>query len=178
MGRHAIRRIHPDRVWLADGRQLAGAAVAAGLNGAIELVAVALTVGPALDARIRSLAASTPAAALALDAFANAAALALADATRADLAAEAERRGLRLGPSVSPGLPGWPVLPAQRQLLELLDAPAIGLLLLDTGMLRPVKSLTYLAGLGAAMDPGGAPCDACDRGTSCRQRPASAGPRP
>ena len=49
---------------------------------------------------------------------------------------------------------------------------AAGLTVLESGMLTPAKSLTFLLGLGRGLSPGGEPCATCDQGGRCKQRPA------
>lgn len=172
-GRHRVRRVHHDQVWLDGGMRIPHPGLAAGLVGAREITAVALTLGPRLEERVRTLADAEPGYAFALDGFGSVAIQALADQLRSTLGEEAQSRGLMIGRVLSPGMPGWPVVPGQEELLQLLDPPPASLSLTVAGMLVPAKSLTFLIGLGHRLAPAGHPCDYCDRGASCRQRPAS-----
>ncbi len=172
LARHPVVRCHGDVVRLGGGRSLRGAGVAAALAGADEVAAVALTIGPALEARVRACQAATPALALALDAAGSALVQALATQAREELRAEAADRGLATGTPIGPGAPGWPVVPGQRELLALLDPWPAGLQLLESGMLVPAKSLTFLLGLGRELAPGAEPCTACDHRPRCRMRVA------
>jgi len=170
--RHRVAACHADVVLLEGGHRLRQPAVAAALAGAEELVAAALTLGPALEARVRAYAETAPGLALALDAAGAALVQALAAETREELRVEGAARGLVAGTPFGPGMPGWPVHPGQRELLALLETPPAGLTVLESGMLTPAKSLTFLLGLGRGLSPGGEPCATCDQGGRCKQRPA------
>lgn len=170
--RHRVVACHAGAVLLDGGHRLRHAAVAAALAGADEVAAVALTLGPALEARVRAGQAATPALALTLDAAGSALVQALAAETREALRLDGAARGLVAGTPFGPGMSGWPVVPGQRELLALLETPPAGLTLLESGMLIPAKSLTFLLGLGRGLAPGGEPCATCDQGGRCKQRPA------
>lgn len=170
--RHRVVACHAEAVVLDGGHRLRHATVAAALAGAEEVAVVALTLGPALEARVRACQAATPTLALALDAAGSALVQALATERREALRLDGAARGLVAGTPFGPGMPGWPVVPGQRELLALLERPPAGLELLESGMLVPAKSLTFLLGLGRGLAPGGEPCTTCGQGPRCRQRGA------
>ncbi|MCC6860280.1 MAG: hypothetical protein IT158_17055 [Bryobacterales bacterium] len=70
----------------------------------------------------------------------------------------------------SPGYCGMPMTD-QRTLFRLVDAPGIGVELLPTLIMRPVKSISGLIGIGPkeSITSQGSPCDHCLRET-CRMR--------
>lgn len=77
-----------------------------------------------------------------------------------------------VGPSLGPGtLAGWP-LTGQRQLWDFLDGDTVGILLSDSGVLKPHKSATGLIGLGAGYDSRrvGSVCGFCQLRDTCWRR--------
>ena len=165
-----VRGVHPGRVLLGGAGPLRHAALAEGLAGASRVAAAALTLGPGLERLVVSHVMGRPSLALALDAYGSTVLLRLGTEARLAIAAEAAADGLAMGPSLFPGMPGWPVVPGQAELLGLLDAPPDGLTLTELGMLVPGKSLTFLVGAGSGLAPGGAPCDGCEASPRCSHR--------
>lgn len=165
-----VLALHPGRLRLAGIQPLRHVALAEALAGATRVAAVALTLGPALERRASQEATSRPSLALALDAYGSLLLMRLAAETRTTLAAESGARGLALGRSLSPGMAGWPVLPGQAELLAMLEKIPGGITLTELGMLVPGKSLTFLAGAGVALEPGGDPCERCESSARCTHR--------
>lgn len=165
-----VRSVHPGRVQLAGVGPLRHAALVDALLGAARVAAVAITLGPELERLVVMHAPGRPSLALALDAYGSALLMRLGNATRMTLATEAAGWGLTTGAALFPGMPGWPVVPAQGELLGLLDPPPVGLTLTEPGMLVPAKSLTFLVGAGSELAPGGVPCDGCDASPRCTHR--------
>lgn len=167
---HRVRRIEPAGVFLDGGERLRHPALASALAGASEVFAVVLTLGPRLDAQLRTLAATAPAYALALDGFGAVLIQRMADEIRACLAREAASHGLNTGTPLSPGMRGWATVPGQSELLRLLHGPPRALTLSSAGMLAPAKSLSFLLGAGSSVRAGAEPCDVCERRPTCRYR--------
>ncbi len=105
------------------------------------------------------------------DAIGSWAAEAAADATTDRLATQ-----LRPGESVtlrySPGYCGM-AMDQQRVLFGLVDAQAVGISLLSSLLMQPLKSISGIVGLGSQAGTGtfapSSPCDACDR-IGCHMR--------
>lgn len=165
-----VTGVHPGRVQLAGAAPLRHPALAAQLAGATRVAAAALTLGPGLEQRMAREAAARPSLGLALDACGSLLLMRLATALRSSIAAGAEALGLTAGAYLAPGMPGWPVVPGQGELLGLIVPAPAGLSLTSHGMLVPGKSLTFLLGAGPALTPGGAPCECCDRAPRCNHR--------
>ena len=114
-----------------------------GLIGAPMLGLGVCTVGPGLEAgSARRAHEDAPLDALILDAYGSAAAEVAADALNFKLCAEARAVGVYPGARFSPGYPGWDIA-AQRTLLALLDAGALGISLTESLMMLPRKSVSF-----------------------------------
>lgn len=80
--------------------------------------------------------------------------------------------GWGVSPSLGPGtLAGWP-LTGQRELWNFLDGDTVGVLLSDSGVLKPHKSATGLIGLGAGYGSRrvGSVCGFCQLRDTCWRR--------
>lgn len=148
-----------------EGGRLSGTLIAAECAPAEAVAVMAVTIGAALEHAAAAAMEREPAFALALDGLGNAAVEALANAETAALGAGA-------GPPLSPGMEGWPLGPGQRELFELLGDTA-PIRLLESGMMEPRKSLSFVIGLGPAMRSGASHCDFCGSRERCRHRRAS-----
>jgi len=86
-----------------------------------------------------------------------------------------QRRGEtegHLGPRYAPGCPPIP-LSGQKQIFDLLDASAEGMRLTRGYMIHPVKTTTFVAGIGSlpgAKEP--YPCQTCERSSICENETA------
>jgi hypothetical protein len=69
----------------------------------------------------------------------------------------------------SPGEPDWP-LEGQRELFDLVPAEEIGVTLADTFLMRPLKSLSLVVGMGENLSAGSSPCEFCSLSQVCRYR--------
>ena len=69
---------------------------------------------------------------------------------------------------LNPGMIGWPFLEGQQQLFALLDAQSIGVRLHDSGLMEPIKSVSFALGLGREMGQAGRTCDYCAMRELCR----------
>lgn len=139
--------LHAPRLLPASGRLTA-------------LGAVACTLGPRLEARVRAhFAARRPSAALALDELGTALLLELARHAQDRLVAAAARRGLSVAGELAAGDPGL-ALDAQAAVLRLADGAAIGMSASAAGALQPLKSCTSVLGVG--VDLPATPWSRCD----------------
>ena len=153
-----------------------GAAAAAGMPAPGERVAVGVcTIGPGLEAEsARRAADGDVLGALLLDAIGSAAAEAAADALNLEVCHAALALRLRAAPRVSPGYGAWDTA-AQRDLLALLPAAALGITLTDGGMMVPRKSVSFAASLlppDALAPDRSSPCRHCGL-ERCRHRMAA-----
>ncbi len=152
------------------GVRFEGEAIAQALAGARRVIAVVCTIGPALEARVSSLLATDPLLAIALDALGSAACEQLAAAITTDLTRRATaERELVTGP-LSPGMTGWTLPDAQRQLFALVDGSRLGVVLTSSGLMIPRKTLSFVVGVGPHVQAR-TPCPVCEVRDRCKYRP-------
>lgn len=165
-----VERCLHSRVVLGGNGVLTGPLVAQHLARASQVAVVVCTIGPDLEKQAARVMASDLPYGLALDAVGSAAVEALAAAACHLLEAQAERNGFQATPLLSPGMVGWPVDEGQREIARLVDAKEIGVTFLPTGMMVPLKSLSFVMGFGTEVLKGGRPCDYCSVRERCRYR--------
>lgn len=165
-----VERCLHNRVILSGNGVLSGPLVAQHLVRASQVAVVVCTIGPEPEKQAARVMASDLPYGLALDAVGSAAVEALAAATCHLLEAQAERDGFQATPLLSPGMVGWPVDEGQREIARLVDAGEIGVTFLPTGMMVPLKSLSFVIGFGSQVMAGGRPCDYCSVRERCRYR--------
>jgi hypothetical protein len=154
---HPVRAIRGSVVELGESRLLAPA-LASLFPCVTSVAAAACTLGPALEARIASLFASRQRVsgeharvlAIALDELASERLFTLCDQLHARIVRAAKREGLRTGLPEHPGDPGV-ALDVQAEVLALSGIEPGAITANASGMLRPLKSLSFLAALGAGL---------------------------
>ena len=167
---HPIEGILHDKVVLAPGVRIGGGPVVEVVRGADELVVAVCTVGPAVDERIRAYQMQQEAfKVMLLDELASWA----VDQVRQQVYHRIEQdygaRGWHISALLSPGESTWSV-EEQPLLFALLDAEAIGVTLTDSCVMRPLKSLSMIFGVGreAVGVEGLRNCDFCTIKDKCR----------
>lgn len=144
----------------------------AGFSGEIAAVAAgACTLGARLETRVSALfRARRRLVALELDVLGTESLFRLADRVVARIRSEARRAGLRTSAALNPGDPGL-ALGEQPGVLALAEGEPRGIALAPGGMLRPVKSLTFIVALGRALPESSvARCERCSARNRCRFR--------
>ncbi len=117
------------------------------LSGAVEVAAMAVTIGLPLEQEVSNLFSQNQyTLALLLDAAGTTAVETACDAVCNIIAQHAGRSGLIAGRRFSPGYGGWSI-EAQPDLLNLASGASIDLSVTDTKMLVPRKSVTAVVGL-------------------------------
>lgn len=119
--------------------------------GEVDRVAVAIcTIGDALETRVRALwdARELPLAAM-LDSVGSAAVERLAESVNDALCGQGSAAGVRVTNRMSPGDGAWDA-GAQRALFSLCPGDAIGVVLNEACFMLPEKSISLVAGAGAA----------------------------
>jgi len=165
-----IDRVVHSRVWLAGGATISGPLASSHLGPAREVVVIAATVGPGIGDAIREAARVSASLALALEGVATAALEAWVAERHANLQRTAAEQGWHATPAIGPGMEGWPLAPGQRELFAVVgnDGPVR---LLESGMMWPRHSLSFVVGLGPGLPGAGGPCDWCGARARCRHRP-------
>ncbi|MDR7419405.1 MAG: hypothetical protein QN178_10910 [Armatimonadota bacterium] len=146
--RMRVRGVDPaGRLCLDEGIEFHSLAAARLLRDAREAALVILTIGPALEHRVREmLAADQSVEGLLLDTVGWAAINALLSQTRIHLATDARAHGLRVGARMAPGLDDW-ALEEQRALFNAFGDAGLTVILTDTYGMVPNKSASGLYGL-------------------------------
>lgn len=166
-----VQAVRGDAIDFGDAA-LDAPVLAAGIGELKAVAAAACTLGPAMQQRISALFATRRRSlALALDTVANELLFRLAGRAFATIRREARRAGLGTGIEASPGDPGMP-LEQQARVLALADAARIGVHATGTGMLSPMKSLSFLVALGSNLRARSAPrrCNGCPSRDRCAAR--------
>lgn len=159
------------RLRIGDGAYLESPVVARLLASAQDVVLAAFSIGPLLEERVAShQAAGEYPAGFALD---IAGAIAVGEVGKVAFQAIDElavSRGLRASIPLNPGTTHWP-LSGNHVFAKLIPTDEIGVEVLDSGLLRPFKSISYAVGLGKdVLTPEqGSSCDYCDTRDLCRQ---------
>jgi len=166
-----IEAVGHRRIRLVGGAVLSGTLVRDHLGPAREVVALVLTIGRRLEARVAELLPSALPYALALEGFGTAAIEALAAIACREVANRAAVEGMRVSIPLSPGMTGWDVSTGQREIFALLGAEARTVRLTAAAVMLPRQSLSLVLGLGPEVTATGRPCDYCDLSASCRHRP-------
>lgn len=149
---------------------LEGEAIAQALDGAERAVAVVCTLGAGLDRRVSCLLATDPLLALALDGLGSGACERLAAGVCDEIAQEAAAEGNCVTGPLSPGMIGWPLREAQRQLFALVDPARLGVVLTSGGQMIPRKTLSFVVGVGPRVRARTS-CPTCGVGDRCTFRP-------
>jgi hypothetical protein len=147
-----------------------GEAIACALDGAELVVAVVCTIGPLLERRVSALLDSDPLLALAFDGLGSVACERLAGTLCGEIEEQAAERGMGVTGPLAPGMIGWPLLEAQRQVFALADPAPIGVVLTPVGQMLPRKSLSFVVGAGAGVQAR-TTCVACGARDRCKFRP-------
>lgn len=138
-----------DRVRLAGGATLGGGPVVEVVCGAEALALAVVTVGPAVDARLKEMqAARQRFQALVLDELASWAVDQVRQQLYVQMSEAFRARGWRTSTFLSPGESAWSVR-EQRVLFKLLDAGQIGVTLNPSYVMTPLKSLSLMCGAGS-----------------------------
>jgi len=154
---------------LERGR-LGGEAPAERLRGATRIIAAVATLGDRLEGEVSRLMDADPLLALALDGYGTAALDDLVNRACGRIRADAHAGRQRATPPISPGMGGWPLADGQRDLFALVDASAIGVTLTSSSLMLPRKSVSFVVGVGEAVDDSGHACDWCSSAARCRYR--------
>ena len=165
-----VEAIQHERMILTGGGALSGPVVTRYLAAAQEVAIVICTIGDQMEILISEAMKSEPGLGMSLDGLANGAVENLGTEVCRYFEREAARRGWQCGLPVSPGMDGWPLADAQKQLFGLIDSTLVGVHLTDSAVMLPLKSASMVLGLGADITVQGGPCDFCNLRETCRYR--------
>ena len=156
------------QVSLSDGGILRGDLIGERLAGSKRVALVACTISNDLGERVSQLLSDKMVDALALDGAGNAAVEALARSTCRWLDERAAARGWETTTPLNPGMQGWPVEEGQAQIFNSLRAESDQISLNAGLLMEPLKSLSFIVGMGSGVLNSGSPCDFCVLKGNCR----------
>ncbi len=165
---YTVRSLRHERLELEGSGTLNGPLIATHLAGAQQVIVMLCTVGPHLETQAAELMRSDPVRALALDALGSAAAEVLAVAACNRIEAETTARGWKVSMPLNPGMIGWPVEQGQPEIFACLQAGRIGVQMTGSRLMKPLKSISLVIGLGPQLGSTGRPCDYCTMSATCR----------
>jgi len=160
-----------ERLIIGEGKALESAVVARLFAQASEVVLAIYTIGPLLEERAAQYqAARDYVTGFALDLLGSAAVDEVGQVAYALIEDLAKAKGLKASIPLNPGTSHWP-LSGNKVLTELVPAQAIGIETLESGLLRPFKSISFAVALGeSVLTPAeGSSCDYCDTRHLCRR---------
>ncbi len=166
-----IKQHRHEHILVEGSTALTGPLVTNHLCGALRVEAVVCTIGAELEEAILQLFDQDPLYALAMDGLGNAAVENLAQQICGKIAEQVEGEGLSASSPLSPGSPEWPVEVGQPQIFAMLDASKAGISLTSGGMMIPKKSVSFIVGVGPAMNQANM-CSMCSLIETCRYKNA------
>jgi hypothetical protein len=179
LGRHKVQQVERTRIRLEGGYELTGRFVAKRLAAAEEVVAVVCTVGSGFERLVSAaLADDKTAYAYALDAAGSVALSHVADQVSLILENEAAQAGKQTSSRYGPGIHSWPITVGQPQLFALLPEASNYVELTPSRQMLPLKSASFIVGIGENLVRLGSECDDCDARDTCtfRQHRTDIGP--
>jgi len=164
----AVLASGPHRLRLEDGGELRGTTLCSRLQGAESLVAVVATIGDQIENRAKE---RPLLRGLILDGIATAAINSLTSSILNQLRASAAQRGRYLTNPLHPGMTGWELSQGQAQIFSFVDGRKAGVTLNTSFMMAPVKSVSFLIGVGSQVATGPIACAECGAARRCRYKP-------
>jgi len=168
---HTVVLAEPERLIIGEGKALESPVVARLFAEASEVVLAIYTIGPLLEERAAQYqAARNYLSGFALDLVGSAAVDEVGQVTYALIEDLAKAKGLKASIPLNPGTSHWP-LSDNKVLTELVPTADIGIETLESGLLRPFKSISFAVALGEnVITPAeGSSCDYCDTRHLCRR---------
>ena len=145
------RQVANSLISLEDGTEFHGENLVRLWQGATLLGMGLCTIGPLLESRVSELySQGNILAAPLLDRAGSLAVESVANGLNYHLCQWASRRGLNMGPRLSPGYGQWNVV-EQRLLFRILPGGKIGVHLNEQCMMMPVKSISFCVGIGSGV---------------------------
>jgi hypothetical protein len=171
LARYKVHKVERTRILLEGGFQLTGRFVAKRLAAAEEVAAVVCTVGSGFESMVSTaLAEDKTAYAYALDAAGSVALSHVSDEVFHRLEDEAAQAGKKTSGRYGPGIHSWPVTVGQPQLFALLPDVGPYVQLTPSRQMLPLKSTSFIVGIGENLVRLGSECDDCDARETCTFR--------
>lgn len=158
------------RLLLSGGHSLEGELVMKLLTGAQRVVLVVCTVSGAISELASREMKENMLYGLALDGTGSAATEMLANEVFAWQDQQAAALGWKISIPVSPGEEGWPLAVGQPQIFTPLAGESDAVRLTDSFLMEPIKSMSFVLGLGKDVKQHGTTCNFCRLKRVCRYR--------
>jgi hypothetical protein len=163
--------VEPERVLLEDGFALTSPMLARRLAYAQAICTVICTVGAGISERVtREMAGNQFAYGYALDCAGTIALEWLVRQFYGELEAQAAIEGLSLSHRYSPGLRSWSVTQGQPEIFAILRDRNHSVELTPSMQMQPVKSVSFVVGLGKDLKRKGSECSDCSMRSRCVYR--------
>ncbi len=167
----AVDRIESGGVFLAGGFQLTGSFLARQLAGAEEVAVVVCTIGCEVENYASTLMTENKhVEGYAVDSAGIVAIGQIADRFYSNLEVEANSNGKQTSYRFSPGLPEWSVTQGQPEIFSILENVNSAVQLCASMQMFPVKSLSYVVGIGKDLVRKGNECAYCGMRDRCTFR--------
>lgn len=168
---YSVEQIIHDRIVLSNGKSIEGKLLGEQLFSANNIVAAVCTIGDKIDKYVSELFSEKPALAMAIEGLASAATEMLGNTVCNYIDSNLVTDNMKASIPINPGMIGWSVEEGQPQIFSLLETDLIGIQLDSTRLMKPLKSLSMLVGIG--MDTGSQTkvCDLCNLKQACIFRP-------
>ena len=162
-----VREQAADRFCLESGTEIKNRVLCRRLAGAESVVVVVATIGKHFEDVSEG---DDLPRRLIVDAIGTAGVAALRDGVLREAEEAARTAGLNRTNALQPGMKGWGLAEGQAQIFSMVDGRAAGVLLTESFMMRPKKSVSFLFGMGARVRQGTARCQDCDSAGVCRYK--------
>jgi len=168
----SVLEVKHNCITLANGKFLSGDLIGRHLAAANKVALAVCTVGPRIGEFTSDLFGKDPALAMAVEGLGAAATEVLANLVCHQINQLALSEGLMTSLPINPGMVGWPVEEGQPQIFACLDAESIGVELLYSSVMKPLKSLSMAVGFGNHFDQNLTTCDFCGLAKTCAHKPS------
>ena len=169
--RYAISEFTSTGIMLENSISLEGELIKQHFKDSKEIVAAVCTVGERIAEFISQTFPQDIALAMALEALASSATEILGNSLCNYFDRLVGEEGLFTILPINPGMQGWPVEIGQPQIFSLIDSKSIGVTLEDSGLMRPLKSLSMIIGISRFKRPHQKSCDLCSLQNNCPYKP-------
>lgn len=171
--RYPVTGITSTGVLLGESITLEGDLLRQHFENCQEIAAAVCTVGEKIGVLVSELFPKDVALAMALEALASAATEILGNSLCNYIDNTVRQDGLFTILPINPGMTGWPVEVGQPQVFSLVDTSGIGVTLDDSGLMRPLKSLSMIIGISKTKSMHQKSCDLCNLQKNCPYKPDS-----
>lgn len=169
--RYPIQSFTSKGVALKNGKSLEGELISTHFKNCRNIAVAICTVGSKIDDVSSETFHQNAALAMALEGFASAATEILGNSFCNYLDNLVKTEGYNTNLPINPGMVGWPVEDGQPQLFALVDSSSIGVELDNTGLMKPLKSLSMIIGIGHNLNRHKKSCELCNLQKTCSYKP-------